>query len=653
MKKSFLFMMLILVSINASAVNVDRAKVAKDYQGLKTKAQKGENVRIIVKVSGTERMALRSKSKTTRTKALSKNTQKLARLKNRMNHHRVKYHRELKRLGALVMEVDATELDALIDTGMVDSVIEDVAVPPTLHQSVAHIGADVVQNAGHTGAGQAVVILDTGVEAHHPSFGGRVVEEACFSSNTTVATSLCPAGNEVVIGAGAGGDCSPTGIAACDHGTHVAGIAAGDTGVAPEADIIAVQIFSQFTPSTCNSTLPCVLTYSSDQIAALEWVLNDANTENIAAINMSIGGGLSTTHCDNDIRADVISDLRDAGIATVIASGNDSSNNSVSFPGCISDAITVGSTLKTSDALSSFSNSADIVDLLAPGSSIQSASIGGSLRFKSGTSMATPHVAGAVTVLAGINHTADVTRIENELESTGVDILDPANNVVTPRINVDAAVTSIIGDGFTACPVDSFWTTSLSACALNNDSVPAQSVSQGNGCLAGGEQVMSGAFYSKLSRLTHSSHYSECLWIARTWADDCQPGWVNKNWDYNNYTTCSKTIVGSGACPDGYLNQSYQTCLNTTAPVVCPPGTQLEPLNGFCLTRESCPALSDITAGYNFENEKVIASSDQCVYEAWWYQSYCPSGWTLTDAWISEDEDSEYTCERVITPNQL
>jgi subtilisin family serine protease len=159
---------------------------------------------------------------------------------------------------------------------------------------------------------------------------------------------------------------------------------------------------------------------------------------------MSIGGGIPGGVCDTDFRKPVIDQLRAAGVATVIASGNDGSTTGVSTPGCISTAVTVGSTTKT-DTVSSFSNSAAPVDLLAPGSSINSSVTGGGFLPKSGTSMATPHVAGAFAALrSAAPPTKTINDIEAALKASGPQITDSRNSVTRRRIDVNAALNLLL-----------------------------------------------------------------------------------------------------------------------------------------------------------------------------------------------------------------
>jgi subtilisin len=343
----------------------------------------------------------------------------------------------------VVLELTEQGLEALAQSGEVLAIQRDVPERAYLQDSVVVIGAPTAWAAGHTGVGQTVAILDTGVASGHPAFTGRVVREACFSSNSQVNQSetVCPNGQEAQIGAGAGVNC-PSGVDGCDHGTHVAGIAAGDfgsfRGVAPDADIVAVQVFSRFTQtSTCaplGLSTPCALTYPSDQIAALQHLAGLAGQLTLASVNMSLGGNKSAVACDIDLRKPPIDQLRSLGIATVIASGNDGFTDGIGFPACISSAVSVGSTTK-SDNVSVFSNSAPILDLLAPGSSITAPVPGGSAGVKSGTSMATPHVTGAWAVLKQ-NPAASVTEVLNLLTTNGVSITDARNGLVRPRISI-------------------------------------------------------------------------------------------------------------------------------------------------------------------------------------------------------------------------
>src|SRR4051812_12117939 len=103
----------------------------------------------------------------------------------------------------------------------VEAVGEDGIARPQLAESVPLIHGPEAQAAGATGAGWGVAILDTGVEATHPFFGGRVVAEACFSNHggSSAGTTLCPNGQPQQVGPGAARPCA----SGCEHGTHVAG----------------------------------------------------------------------------------------------------------------------------------------------------------------------------------------------------------------------------------------------------------------------------------------------------------------------------------------------------------------------------------------------------------------------------------------------
>lgn len=357
----------------------------------------------------------------------------------------------------VVAEVTADQLKALEANPKFDLVVEDRIVPPTLAESTVLIEAPQVWAAGGRGAGQAVAILDTGVDASHPFLAGRVTVEACFSSTSpaTGAVSACPNGLREQIGPGAAAPCKASG---CEHGTHVAGIAAGRgqqfSGVAPDAEIIAVQVFSQFVdkpggPNPCRDSgqrSPCIASFTSDQIRGLDHVRRISTARPVASANMSLGGGRSSGACDTDLTKPVIDQLRAANVATVIAAGNNGFADSVSFPGCVSTAVTVGSTTKT-DGVSPFSNRGRMIDVYAPGSNIASSVPGGTFSSFSGTSMAAPHVAGAFAALRSARPKATLADIERALISTGVQVDG------RPRIALARALQALPAQSTTETPM--------------------------------------------------------------------------------------------------------------------------------------------------------------------------------------------------------
>ena len=199
--------------------------------------------------------------------------------------------------------VDAAQLARLIADPLVVSIYEDIPDEPMLSDSIPLIHADKVWSKGVTGAGYVIAVLDTGFAKAHPMLTGKVVSEACYSTKNVASgvSSLCPGGATSSTAQGSAVNCSPS-INGCNHGTHVASIAAGSAnlrGVARGAKIIAIQVFSRI--SNCApSPSPCISSYVTNQIKALERVYKLRSAFKIAAVNMSVGGGLFSSPCNND-----------------------------------------------------------------------------------------------------------------------------------------------------------------------------------------------------------------------------------------------------------------------------------------------------------------------------------------------------------------
>ena len=347
----------------------------------------------------------------------------------------------------IAMTVDAVVLGQLLADPEVTSISEDGIIFPLLVDTVAIARASSAWAEGFHGAGQTIAVIDSGLDSTHPFFAGKVVAEACFSNPGAGSTTLCPNGQPQQIGSGAGINCPDYDIG-CWHGTHVAGIAAGNYGQLTEttggmahgALVMPIQVFQK----DC-STGTCQLTaYYSDIMLSLEHVYSLRNSYSIAAANLSLGGMNFSAACDYEAPGvtSVIQSLRAANIATVIAAGNAAMADAISFPGCISDAISVGSSTKQ-NAISDFSNSANFLSLLAPGSSITSSLPGGGYGYTSGTSMAAPHVAGAWATLKSAKPTATVSAVLAALTSGGMPITDARNGITKSLIQIGDTETQL------------------------------------------------------------------------------------------------------------------------------------------------------------------------------------------------------------------
>jgi subtilisin len=350
-------------------------------------------------------------------------------------------------LAAVLVEVGPAGLERLIRSPRVASIEPDAELELLLEESVGLVGADLLHESDVDGAGYAVAVLDTGVDTTHPFFAGRIVAEACFSSAEEGSETLCPGGEPVEVGPGSAINCDVS-TAMCFHGTHVAGIAvAADArfgGVAPGADLIPVQVFHR---TTCSGN-PCLRASLSDIVAALDHVgvLVDqlAGTTQIAAVNLSLGGGLYAGACDAlfpSIR-NAVASLASKGVTVIAASGNEGAVGALAMPACLSGTVAVGSTTKL-DTVSSFSNAhPTLVQLLAPGSSITSAYPGSRIARASGTSAAAPHVAGAWALMRSIRPDDTPAEILAALVAEGVAITDTRSGAgwTTPRLSLAAFV---------------------------------------------------------------------------------------------------------------------------------------------------------------------------------------------------------------------
>ena len=351
----------------------------------------------------------------------------------------------------MAIEVDATALARLRNSWLIKELHRDKLSRPHLLRSAPLIGANTAWNGGRTGSGWAVAVLDTGVDRTHPFLSGKVVSEACYSTTSTAdgTQSLCPGGVASSIATGAAAPCTG---GLCDHGTHVAGIAAGglaadgSSGVARGANIVAVQIYSLF-PNYYGPGQGAVLSYESDQIKGLERVYAIASTTSlnikIASVNMSLGSGKYTETCDASFPAlkTAIDNLRAAGVPTIIASGNAGYRDGISGPACISTAVSVGATCDLSntsqcaagvDGVATFSNISSFVSLVAPGSAISSSIPGGGYAVLDGTSMAAPQVAGAWALLKQAQPTLTVPDALAQLRANAVRVNDTrSSGIVT------------------------------------------------------------------------------------------------------------------------------------------------------------------------------------------------------------------------------
>jgi Ca2+-binding RTX toxin-like protein len=296
------------------------------------------------------------------------------------------------------------------------------------------------------GQGQTVVIIDDGIQSSHPNFSGRVVYQYDFADNDSNAYYYNNS-----------------------HGTHVAGTAAGKTtGIAPEADIIMLKVFGDDGSGSYDSVEK-----------ALNWVINNCDRYDVASVNLSLGtpGSASNVATTNGISY-AFQSLKSLGVFVCASSGNSHykvGNKGVSTPSSDANVFSVGS-VWTDDrggpfewygGAKEYSTSKDVIaamsqrstsltDIFAPGGQVYSSVPGDTYAWKSGTSMASPQVAGfaAIAQQAAIEYLGrkltvdELSKIITDNADTIYDGDDENDNVINTnsyykRINFEKSLEAI------------------------------------------------------------------------------------------------------------------------------------------------------------------------------------------------------------------
>ncbi len=351
-------------------------------------------------------------------------------------------YRNIFGFSALADEEAILELAAMGHVAFIEAV-------PTMHkmdtQSHPLTRIDAVHTGGFTGKDVTIAIIDDGIDAAHPAFGGdpawpnaKIIAGHDFADNDTDPRNDC---------------------AQQSHGTAVAGVAAGNgagvLGTAPDANLVFLKVQSA---QWCGNNL-----LDGDLVGALDWVVSHREQYGIDMISMSLGGRTfsNATVCDNASPAmrQLINMAHAAGVVIFAASGNEAQSSAIAQPACMSNIISVGAVYDANigpanfsicadretgpDHVTCYSNSADFLDIVAPAHCATTASTSTGTGRQScfgGTSSATPFAAGvAATLLEAARTPLNHDTMRRLLVETGVAVFDPKSGLFTPRIDAQAA----------------------------------------------------------------------------------------------------------------------------------------------------------------------------------------------------------------------
>lgn len=262
-----------------------------------------------------------------------------------------------------------------------------------------------MKQLSYTGRDVGICILDTGIDPDHPDFCGRIQAFTDFISYKQI-----PYDDN-------------------GHGTHVAGIMCGDgaashgkyRGIAPGSRIIALKVLDRFGNGN-----------KEDVLRAFNWLLQNYMRYRIRIVNISVGTTCNTRN-DHDVLIDGVEKLWDKGLVVVAAAGNQGPRpGSITAPGSSKKVITVGSSdmLTGTSAVSGRGPTFECVckpDLVAPGGHVVSCMPGGGYGIKSGTSMSTPIISGAIALMLEKDPLLTNVEIKMMLKESTDDIGLPRN----------------------------------------------------------------------------------------------------------------------------------------------------------------------------------------------------------------------------------